>query len=151
MELTNTNYYTQISNKDLLYSTGNQIQYLLINCSEYKLKRITKSLCYIPETNTPFSINYIPVNSFQQNKAKSYVTSRSLCASFLFPQNKCVQVLGHIAFFFFFLQRGQILFLSGYNLFTVLSVQMNLLQLKYKVMKTPEAGEHVDKESLLFD
>ena len=42
---------------------------------------------------------------------------------FLFPQNKEVQVLGHIGFFclfFFFLQIGQILFLSGYNLFTVL-------------------------------
>ena len=43
-------------NKDLLYSTGNYIQYLVITYntkgSENKCICITESLCCIPETNT---------------------------------------------------------------------------------------------------
>ena len=41
-------YIKQINNKDLLYSTGNYIQYLLIT---YNGKE-SESLCCIPETNT---------------------------------------------------------------------------------------------------
>ena len=46
----------QINNKDLLYSTGNYIQYLLIiyngkNLKKYINIRITESLCGTPETH----------------------------------------------------------------------------------------------------
>ena len=48
-------YIKQITNKDLLYSTGNYTQYFVIN---YKRKESeknmykTESLCCTPETNT---------------------------------------------------------------------------------------------------
>ena len=44
----------QISNKDLLQSTGNSIQNLVItyNGKESEKKNITESLCCIPKTNT---------------------------------------------------------------------------------------------------
>ena len=49
-------YIKQINNKDLLYSTGNYIQYLKIvyngKESEKEYIYITKSLCCTPETNT---------------------------------------------------------------------------------------------------
>ena len=48
-------YIKQINNKVLLYSTGNYIQYLVINYNgkEYEKEYvcIMESLCYIPETN----------------------------------------------------------------------------------------------------
>ena len=56
MGLTDTNYYMQnyINNKDLLYSTGNYIQYPGITYNGKDLKYIYKTgpLYYIPETNT---------------------------------------------------------------------------------------------------
>ena len=51
-------YIKQVNNKDLLYSTGNYIQYLVItyNGKEYEKVYIsiciTESLCCTPETNT---------------------------------------------------------------------------------------------------
>ena len=54
-------YIKQITNKDLLYSTGNYIQYLVITYSGRECKKriyiflytcITESLCCVPETNT---------------------------------------------------------------------------------------------------
>ena len=61
-------YLKQISNKDLLYSTGNYIQYLVItyNGKEFEKEQITcicitESFCCIPETNTTLLINYTPI------------------------------------------------------------------------------------------
>ena len=53
-------YTKQITNKDLLYSTGNYIQYLVITQNEsekeyiyiYTYIYITELLCCLPETNT---------------------------------------------------------------------------------------------------
>ena len=55
-------YLKEITNKDLLYSIGNYIQYLVINHNgkEYEKEYIyihvyiciTESLCCAPETNT---------------------------------------------------------------------------------------------------
>ena len=51
-------YIKQINDKDLLYSTGNSIQYVVItfNGKEYEKEYvyiiITESLCCISETNT---------------------------------------------------------------------------------------------------
>ena len=48
----------QINNKDILYSTGNYIQCLVINYNEKESEKeyvyvcITESLCCIPEANT---------------------------------------------------------------------------------------------------
>ena len=52
------------NNKDLPYSTGNYIQYLVITCNRKESEKIdmcvciTESLCCIPETNTTLWINY---------------------------------------------------------------------------------------------
>ena len=56
--LVDANYYIEwINNKVLLYSTGNYIQYPVINHNgkEYEKEYlyITESLCYKAETNTP--------------------------------------------------------------------------------------------------
>ena len=52
-------YIKQINNKDLLQSTGNYIQYLVINYNGKESEKknimhicITESLCCTPETNT---------------------------------------------------------------------------------------------------
>ena len=51
-------YINQINNKDLLYNTGNSIQYVVItfNGKEYEKEYvyiiITESLCCVSETNT---------------------------------------------------------------------------------------------------
>ena len=47
-------YIEWINNKVLLYSTGNYIQYPVINYNEKNIKSIyiTESLCCTPETNT---------------------------------------------------------------------------------------------------
>ena len=54
-------YIKQITNKDLLYSTRNYTQYLVITYNERETKKrlyiyicvyITESLCCTPETNT---------------------------------------------------------------------------------------------------
>ena len=47
-------YRRQINNEDLLYSTRNYIQYLVITCNEEESANIyiTESLCCIPVTNT---------------------------------------------------------------------------------------------------
>ena len=50
-------YIEWINNKVLLYSTGNYIQYLVINHNVSKYKKnvyicITESLCYAAEINT---------------------------------------------------------------------------------------------------
>ena len=49
-------YIKQTNNKVLLYSTGNYVQYLIINYNgkEYEKESvcITESLCCTPETNT---------------------------------------------------------------------------------------------------
>ena len=47
-------YLKQITNKDLLYSTGNYTHYPVINYNgkEYEKIRITESFCCTPETNT---------------------------------------------------------------------------------------------------
>ena len=60
-------YIKQINNKDLLYSTGNHIQYLIINCKgkeyekEYICIFIIESLCCTPETNTTLLFGYTPI------------------------------------------------------------------------------------------
>ena len=51
----------EINYKDLLYSTGNCIQYLVII---HDLIYITESLCCIPETKTTLLIIYTSVNYF---------------------------------------------------------------------------------------
>ena len=66
-------YIKQINNKDLLYSTGNYIQYLIITYNGKELrKRIyihthkTESFCCTPETK-----QYLPiVNQLYFNKEK---------------------------------------------------------------------------------
>ena len=52
-------YIKQITNKDLLYSTGNSTQYSVMAYMENESEKewihvyvITDSLCYTPETNT---------------------------------------------------------------------------------------------------
>ena len=54
-----TIYIGWINNKVLLYSTGNSIQYPVINQKDKNMKKnisihiyVTESLCNIPETNT---------------------------------------------------------------------------------------------------
>jgi len=57
-------YLKYITNKNLLYSTGNSAQYSVITKWERNLKEnkyITESLCCTPETNTTLSINYTPI------------------------------------------------------------------------------------------
>ena len=60
-------YIKYINNKVLLYSTGNYIQYPVINHNgkeyekEYVHICITESLCCTPETNTTLLINYAPI------------------------------------------------------------------------------------------
>ena len=56
MGLTDTSYYTKwISNKDLLYVTGNYIQYLIITYNKNNVKNTfiftAELLCCTPETN----------------------------------------------------------------------------------------------------
>ena len=59
-------YIKQINSKDLLYSTGDYIQYLIISYNgkesekEY-IQIITESLCCTPETNTTLQINYTSI------------------------------------------------------------------------------------------
>ena len=54
-----------MSNKDLLYSTGNYIQYLVITYngkeSEKEYIYISESLCCTPETNAILYINYTSI------------------------------------------------------------------------------------------
>ena len=45
-------YIKEINNKDLLYSTGNYIWYLVINYKEKEYMYITESLCCLHEINT---------------------------------------------------------------------------------------------------
>ena len=45
-------YIQEINNKDLLYSTGNYIRYLVINYKEKEYMYITESLCCLHEINT---------------------------------------------------------------------------------------------------
>ena len=51
-----------MSKKNLLYSTGNYIQYLVVTCNgkesekEYTYK--AESLCCAPETNIALEVNY---------------------------------------------------------------------------------------------
>ena len=47
-------YIKQITNKDLLYSTGNYTQYFVVTYKgkESEKEYISESLCYTPETNT---------------------------------------------------------------------------------------------------
>ena len=47
-------YIKQITNKDLLYSTGNSTQYSVITYMRKESEKvyITESLCCTPETNT---------------------------------------------------------------------------------------------------
>ena len=49
-----TLYIKQINNKDLLYTTGNYIQYLVKTYNEKESEKayVYKSVCYILETNT---------------------------------------------------------------------------------------------------
>ena len=69
-------YIKQITNRDLLYSTGNYTQYFVITYKGKESEKeyiyniyiiyniqiyITESLCYTPETNTTLLINYIPI------------------------------------------------------------------------------------------
>ena len=48
--------YIQQKNKDLLYNTGNNIQYLVISYNGIESEKIyiyiTESFCYPPDTNT---------------------------------------------------------------------------------------------------
>ena len=50
-------YIEQITNKDLLHSTGNSAQYSVITYMEKELGKI----CCTPETNTTLLINYTPI------------------------------------------------------------------------------------------
>ena len=67
-------YIKQITNKDLLYSTGNSIQYIIITYNgkdsekEYIRVYITESLCHVPKTNTIEKINYISIKQSLKNK-----------------------------------------------------------------------------------
>ena len=68
-------YVKQMNNKDLLYSTGHYIQYLVITYSGKEYEKhiyiyicITESLCCTPETNTTLLINYTPIKKKQTNK-----------------------------------------------------------------------------------
>ena len=45
-------YIKEINNKDLLYSAGNYIRYLVINYKEKEYMYITESLCCLHEINT---------------------------------------------------------------------------------------------------
>ena len=73
-------YIKQITNKDLLYSTGNYIQYLVITyhggeCKKEYVYTHThthkyESLCCEPEINTTLQINYISINFFNLKKRK---------------------------------------------------------------------------------
>ena len=63
-------YLKWITNKDLLYSTGNAAQYSINNLSGKRIwKRIdtcigiTESLCYTHETNTILLISYTPMSN----------------------------------------------------------------------------------------
>ena len=57
-------YVKQITNRDLLYNTGNYTQDSVITSKEKEFENIyiytciTESLCCIPETNTILKINY---------------------------------------------------------------------------------------------
>ena len=57
-------YVKQITNRDLLYNTGNYTQASVITSKEKEFENIyiytciTESLCCIPETNTILKINY---------------------------------------------------------------------------------------------
>ena len=48
-------------NKVLLYSTGDHIQYSVINHNNMKKKKIYESLCCTAETNTKLQINYTSI------------------------------------------------------------------------------------------
>ena len=59
-------YIEWINNKVLLYSTGNYIQYPMINHSQKEYEKnvyicITESLCCIAEMNTTLYINYTSI------------------------------------------------------------------------------------------
>ena len=56
-------YIKQISNKDLLYSTGNYIQHHVITYNGKLSEKIciTKSICCTPKTNTTLYINYASI------------------------------------------------------------------------------------------
>ena len=81
-------YMKQITNKDLLYSTVNYIQYLIITCNGQESDKrihiyiyITESLCCTPETNTTQEINYTSIkNKFK----KFYIILIFLINLFLF-------------------------------------------------------------------
>ena len=57
--------YTEwINDKVLLFSTGNYIQYPVINHNGKNMKKnvcITESLCYGAEINTTLQINYVSI------------------------------------------------------------------------------------------
>ena len=60
-----------ITNKNLLYTTGNPTQYSVMAYLGKETKKrgaigihVTDSLCYTPETHTTLYINYIPINCF---------------------------------------------------------------------------------------
>ena len=61
-------YVKQVTNKDLLYSTGNSTQYSVMTYVGKESKKewiyITDSLCCTPETNTTLQINYTPIKIF---------------------------------------------------------------------------------------
>ena len=59
-------YFKQITNKDLLYSTGNSAQYSVLTLMEKEFLKyiytcITESLMCTPETNTTLLINSVCV------------------------------------------------------------------------------------------
>ena len=74
-------YIKQITNKNLLYRTGNSTQYsvMLYPEKEFFKKRghiytcITDSLGCTPETNITWQINYIPIYLFYILKTFSYI------------------------------------------------------------------------------
>ena len=63
-------YIGWINNKVLLYSTGNYIQYLVINHNGKEYTCITESLCYTTEINTTLKVNYTSIILKKVNRLK---------------------------------------------------------------------------------
>ena len=80
----------KINSKDLLYSTGNYIQYLVITYSGKESGKeyihiymyMTESLCCTPETNTTWQINYTSIFKIKKKKKKRNRHMRLMSASF---------------------------------------------------------------------
>ena len=79
-------YNRCLSNRDLLYSTGNYIQYSEITYNgKDSEKEYTELLCYTPEINITLQINYTSFNEIKKiiikYKIKKIISFKSVAAA----------------------------------------------------------------------